>query len=237
MVRDASDPCSCVLWSWRDPGRGVPPGEPHPTAIMGRICRRGNAGPHSERKVPQRNTCGSHSGLRIVTKRELDVALGVIGPTAGFQGVGVESAPRQDRRKWYAAMHSGPKSAWLRITNGDHDGVVPLRSCNLAILDYKRRSWWSCATTILKSSGIRTTGGDLVRTAIVILRSGGTWLQKAITRLVAVRWAPRDRRATRAPAEHARREPRTCLEPRSQTLPACLSIWIACSTRRRCMAR
>src|SRR5262250_2650844 len=63
------------------------------TAIMGRICRRGNAGPHSEREAPQRNTRSSHSRLRIVTRRELDVALGVIGPTAGFRGAGLKALP------------------------------------------------------------------------------------------------------------------------------------------------
>src|SRR5215468_4287638 len=58
-------------------------------------CRRGNAGPCSERNVPQRNTRDSHLWLRIVTRRERDVALGVIGPAAGFRRSGVDSVPHK----------------------------------------------------------------------------------------------------------------------------------------------
>ena len=66
---------------------------------LGRVAaaiRRGNAGPCSERNVPQRNTRDSHLWLRTVTRRELDVALGVIGPAAGFRRSGVEQLPPQD---------------------------------------------------------------------------------------------------------------------------------------------
>src|SRR5215468_1598572 len=69
------------------------------TAILGALPGAGTPDRTQNAKSPSRNTRDRHSGLQIVTRRECDVALGVIGPAAGFRGSGVDGAPRQDRRK------------------------------------------------------------------------------------------------------------------------------------------